>query len=40
MAEEIDASPHEDLISKAQARRLKFRDSLEVRADSVKEYIR
>jgi hypothetical protein len=40
MAEEIDASPHEDLISKAQARRLKFRDSLEVRADSVKEYTR
>lgn len=40
MAQEIDASPHEDLISKAQARKLKFRDSHEVRADTFKEFTR
>ena len=40
MAEEIDASPHEDLISTAQARKLKLRDSHEVRADTFKEFTR
>jgi hypothetical protein len=40
MAQEIDASPHVDLISKAQARKLKFRDSHEVRADTLKEFTR
>lgn len=40
MAEEIDASPHVDLISKTQARKLKLRDSLETRAGDFKEFIR
>jgi hypothetical protein len=40
MAQEIDASPHVDLISKAQARRLKLRDSLETRAGDFKEFTR
>jgi hypothetical protein len=40
MAQEIDASPHVDLISKAQARRLKLRDSLETRAGDFKEFSR
>jgi len=40
MAEEIDASPHLDLISKAQARKLKLRDSLETRAGDFKEFTR
>jgi hypothetical protein len=40
MAQEIDASPHVDLISKAQARKLKLRDSLEARADNFKEFTR
>ena len=38
MALEIDASPHMDLISKAQARKLKLRDSLETRAGDFKEW--
>ena len=38
MAQEIDASPHIDLISKAQARKLKLRDSLEARAGNFKEF--
>jgi hypothetical protein len=40
MAEEIDASPHVDLISKIQARKLKLRDSLETRAGDFKEFMR
>ena len=40
MAEEIDASPHVDLISKTQARKLKLRDSLETRAGDFKEFTR
>jgi hypothetical protein len=40
MTDEIDASPHEDLVSKAQARKLRFRDSLELRADELKEFSR
>ena len=40
MAQEIDASPHIDLISKTQARRLKLRDSLETRAGNFKEFTR
>jgi hypothetical protein len=40
MAEEIDASPHMDLISKTQARKLKLRDSLETRAGDFKEFTR
>ncbi len=40
MAQEIDDSPHVDLISKAQARRLKLRDSLETRAGDFKEFTR
>jgi hypothetical protein len=40
MAEEIDASPHVDLISTAQARKLKLRDSLETRAGDFKEFTR
>jgi hypothetical protein len=40
MSQEIDASPHVDLISKAQARRLKLRDSLETRAGDFKEFSR
>lgn len=40
MAQEIDASPHVDLISKAQARKLKLRDSLETRAGDFKEFTR
>lgn len=40
MADEIDASPHVDLISKAQARKLKLRDSLETRAGDFKEFTR
>ena len=40
MAQEIDASPHVNLISKAQARKLKLRDSLEARAGNFKEFSR
>jgi hypothetical protein len=40
MAQEIDASPHVDLISKAQAQKLKLRDSLETRAGDFKEFTR
>jgi hypothetical protein len=40
MAQEIDASPHVDLISEAQARKLKLRDSLETRAGNFKEFKR
>ena len=40
MALEIDASPHVDLISKAQAQKLKLRDSLEARAGNFKEWTR
>ena len=40
MALEIDASPHVDLISKAQAKKLKLRDSLEARAGNFKEWTR
>jgi hypothetical protein len=40
MAHEIDASPHVDLISEAQARKLKLRDSLETRAGDFKEFKR
>ena len=40
MAQEIDASPHIDLISKAQVRKLKLRDSLEARAGNFKEFSR
>jgi hypothetical protein len=40
MAQEIDASPHVDLISKSQARKLKLRDSLETRAGDFKEFTR
>lgn len=40
MAQEIDASPHVDLISEAQARKLKLRDSLETRAGDFKEFKR
>jgi hypothetical protein len=40
MAQEIDASPHVDLISRSQARRLKLRDSLETRAGDFKEFTR
>ena len=40
MAQEIDASPHVDLISEAQARKLKLRDSLETRAGDFKEWTR
>ena len=40
MAEEIDASPHVDLISKGQARKLKLRDSLETTAGNFKEWVR
>ncbi len=40
MAQEIDASPHVDLISKTQARKLKLRDSLETRAGDFKEFTR
>lgn len=40
MALEIDASPHVDLISKAQARKLKLRDSLEAKAGNFKEFSR
>ncbi len=38
MAHEIDASPHVDLISKAQAKLLKLRDSHEARAGNLKEW--
>lgn len=40
MAQEIDASPHVDLISKAQAQKLKLRDSLETQAGDFKEFTR
>jgi hypothetical protein len=40
MAQEIDASPHVDLISEAQARKLKLRDSLETKAGNFKEWSR
>ena len=40
MAQEIDASPHVDLISNSQARKLKLRDSLETRAGDFKEFSR
>ena len=40
MAQEIDASPHVDLISKVQARKLKLRDSLEAKAGNFKEFTR
>jgi hypothetical protein len=40
MAQEIDASPHVDLISEAQARKLKLRDALETRAGDFKEFTR
>jgi hypothetical protein len=40
MAQEIDASPHVDLISEAQARKLKLRDSLETKAGNFKEWAR
>ena len=40
MAQEIDASPHVDLISNSQARKLKQRDSLETRAGDFKEFSR
>jgi hypothetical protein len=40
MAQEIDASPHVDLISETQARKLKLRDSLETRAGDFKEFKR
>jgi hypothetical protein len=38
MSHEIDASPHFELISNAQARRLTTRDELEVRANAVKQF--
>lgn len=38
MAHEIDASPHVDLISKVQAKKLKLRDSHETRAGNLKEW--
>jgi hypothetical protein len=38
MAGEIDAAPHFSLITAAQARKLKPRDSLELHADTIKEY--
>jgi hypothetical protein len=38
MAQEIDASPHVDLISKTQAQKLKLRDSLEAEAGNFKEW--
>ena len=38
MAQEIDASPHVDLISKVQAQKLKLRDSLEAKAGNFKEW--
>jgi hypothetical protein len=40
MAQEIDASPHVDLISKTQAQKLKLRDSLEAEAGNFKEWAR
>ena len=40
MAQEIDASPHVDLISKVQAQKLKLRDSLEAKAGNFKEWTR
>jgi hypothetical protein len=40
MAEEIDDSPHVDLISETQAMKLKLRDSLETRAGDFKEFMR
>jgi hypothetical protein len=40
MAQEIDASPHVDLISEAQARRLKLRDRFEIHANTIKEFRR
>ena len=40
MAQEIDTSPHVDLISQAQARKLKPRDSLEAKAGNFKEFSR
>ena len=40
MAQEIDACPHVDLISEAQARKLKLRDSLETKAGNFKEWSR
>ncbi len=40
MAQEIDASPHVDLISEAQARRLKLRDRFEIHANTIKEFAR
>ncbi len=40
MAHEIDASPHVDLISESQARKLKLRDSLETMAGDFKEWAR
>ena len=40
MAQEIDASPHVDLISKGQAQKLKLRDSLEAKAGNFKEWTR
>ena len=40
MALEIDASPHVELISKAQAQNLKLRDSLEAKAGNFKEWTR
>lgn len=40
MALEIDASPHVELISDAQARRLKLRDRFEIHANTIKEFAR
>ena len=40
MAQEIDASPHVDLISETQARRLKLRDRFEIHANTIKEFAR
>lgn len=40
MALEIDASPHVELISEAQARRLKLRDRFEIHANTIKEFAR
>ncbi|QIG51402.1 hypothetical protein G5V57_29015 [Nordella sp. HKS 07] len=39
MAVEIDRSPHVALITAAQARRLKLRDSFETYADTIKEFV-
>jgi hypothetical protein len=38
MALELDASPHVELISRAHAKKLRLRDTFEVKAGLIKEF--